>query len=106
MRPDSRRRWFLRAAALTCAGFLALVPQVIQAHHGWAGNSAKEFELTGTVTTPVSLAGPHATMKIKTADGQIWDRFSRSICACWGCGVACRLRRSPRQRRPWLSRGF
>ena len=35
------------------------------AHHGWAGNSDEEFELTGTVETGVSLAGPHATMKIR-----------------------------------------
>ena len=42
------------------------------AHHGWAGNQPEQFELTGTVETPVSLAGPHATMKIR-ADGQLWD---------------------------------
>ena len=42
------------------------------AHHGWAGNSDDEFELTGTVERGVSLAGPHATMQIR-ADGKIWD---------------------------------
>ena len=42
------------------------------AHHGWAGNSDEEFELTGTVETGVSLAGPHATMKMR-ADGKVWD---------------------------------
>ena len=42
------------------------------AHHGWGGNADQEFELTGTVESSVSLAGPHATMKIK-ADGKIWD---------------------------------
>src|SRR6266404_9776915 len=42
------------------------------AHHGWAGNSDEEFELTGTVETGVSLAGPHATMKL-LADGKVWD---------------------------------
>jgi len=42
------------------------------AHHGWAGNSEEEFELTGTVESPLSLSGPHATMKIKV-DGKIWD---------------------------------
>lgn len=42
------------------------------AHHGWSGNGDEEFELTGTVETGVSLAGPHATMKIR-ADGQVWD---------------------------------
>ncbi len=42
------------------------------AHHGWAGNSDEEFELTGVVDTGVSLAGPHATMKIRV-DGKLWD---------------------------------
>ena len=42
------------------------------AHHGWAGYSDQEFEITGTVETHVRLAGPHGTMKIKV-DGQIWD---------------------------------
>jgi len=73
MHPDSRRRGFIRGATLALAGAIALAPQVLQAHHGWAGNTDKEFELTGTVTTPVSLAGPHATMKIKTDDGQVWE---------------------------------
>jgi hypothetical protein len=32
-----------------------------------------EFEMSGTVETGVSLAGPHATMKIKDEKGQVWD---------------------------------
>ena len=43
------------------------------AHHGWGGNEDKEFEMSGTVTTGVSLSGPHATMKIKDDKGQVWD---------------------------------
>lgn len=42
------------------------------AHHGWGGNSDQESTLTGTVEVPVSLAGPHATMKIRV-NGQAWD---------------------------------
>ena len=42
------------------------------AHHGWGGYESKEFEITGIVSTPLELAGPHATMKIKVGD-QIWD---------------------------------
>ena len=42
------------------------------AHHGWAGNSDEEFELTGTVERGVSLAVPHATMQLR-ADGKVWD---------------------------------
>jgi hypothetical protein len=53
-----------------CALTLSAVPAF--AHHGWGGNSNDEFEITGTVETPVSLAGPHATMKIR-AKGQVWE---------------------------------
>ena len=42
------------------------------AHHGWGGNSDQESELTGTLETPVSLAGPHETMKLRVS-GQVWD---------------------------------
>ena len=55
---------------LVLIGMLAALP--VQAHHGWAGNQTGEFELTGTVESDVSLAGPHATMKIKAND-QVWD---------------------------------
>jgi hypothetical protein len=51
---------------------LAFVPARVAAHHGWGGNSTEEFELTGTVERPVSLAGPHATMQIR-AEGKVWD---------------------------------
>src|SRR6202035_2106742 len=51
---------------------LSLSALPASAHHGWAGNSDEEFELTGTVEKGVSLAGPHATMKVR-ADGQVWD---------------------------------
>jgi hypothetical protein len=57
-----------------CTGFLAVSLSVLpaSAHHGWAGNADEEFNLTGTVEQGVSLAGPHATMKIR-ADGKVWD---------------------------------
>lgn len=45
----------------------------VLAHHGWGGNQDEEFEISGTVESGVSLAGPHATMKIRSADGQVWD---------------------------------
>jgi hypothetical protein len=55
------------ALILTCS------PMAISAHHGWAGNLDAEFELTATVTSPVSTAGPHASMKVKDAQGNVWD---------------------------------
>jgi hypothetical protein len=52
---------------------LTMLPLTAAAHHGWAGNGDEEFEITGTVASAVSLVGPHATMKIKASDGQVWD---------------------------------
>jgi hypothetical protein len=45
----------------------------VRAHHGWSGNFDEEFTLNGTVQTAVSLGGPHATMKVRADDGQVWD---------------------------------
>jgi hypothetical protein len=59
---------FIGFAAFTL--LVSVLPAL--AHHGWGGNSDQEFELTGMVETGVSLAGPHATMKIR-ADGKLWD---------------------------------
>jgi len=56
--------------ALLLALFLTILPA--SAHHGWGGYQDEDFELSGTVETPVSLAGPHATMKIR-AENQVWD---------------------------------
>lgn len=61
-----------------CLGIFASVVLVAalaipaSAHHGWGGNSDQETEMTGTLEVPVSLAGPHATMKIRV-NGQVWD---------------------------------
>jgi hypothetical protein len=63
--------WRLASFVVVCA--LALLPLSAAAHHGWAGNGDEEFELSGTVSSPLSLVGPHATMKIKASDGQVWD---------------------------------
>ena len=56
--------------ALVLALFLSILPA--SAHHGWGGYGDEDFQISGTVESPVSLAGPHATMKIKV-DNQVWD---------------------------------
>ena len=61
-----------RFLVLFGAIILALSPLPALAHHGWGGNLDEEFEITGTVQAGVSLAGPHATMKIN-ADGHVWE---------------------------------
>ena len=65
------RRLAHGAAGAVAAAALILGNPVL-AHHGWSGYSEKEFEISGTVEKPVSLAGPHATMKIKV-ENQVWD---------------------------------
>ena len=66
-----RSRFSLWMVGGTLALALSAVPAA--AHHGWGGNSTDQFDLTGTVEAPVSLSGPHATMKVRAADGQVWD---------------------------------
>jgi len=65
-----KSRFSIYASVLVLALFFWVVPAL--AHHGWAGNLDEEFQISGTVESPVSLAGPHATMKIR-ADGHVWD---------------------------------
>ena len=67
-----------RFKALIVACALSLLPLSAAAHHGWAGQGDQEFEITGTVSS-VSLTGPHATMKIKASDGQVWDLTLASV---------------------------
>ena len=62
-----------RLCLATFAG-LALVAALAvpaHAHHGWGGNATEESELTGTVEM-LSVAGPHATMKLRVGE-QVWD---------------------------------
>jgi hypothetical protein len=51
---------------------LVALPLSVYAHHGWGGYLDTEFQISGTVETPVSTAGPHASLKIR-AGGQVWD---------------------------------
>jgi hypothetical protein len=54
-------------------GLLCITIAPAAAHHGWSGNTGGEIEISGTLVTGVSLAGPHGTFQIRDADGQIWD---------------------------------
>ncbi len=65
-------RFFVRTG-VAAAFAIALAALPAQAHHGWSGQGTEAFELAGTVQAPVSLAGPHATMRIKDKGGQVWD---------------------------------
>ena len=65
----------LRFAAVVVGALVAVVPLSLSlsAHHGWGGYLDAEFEISGTVESSVSLAGPHATMTIKGTDGHVWN---------------------------------
>jgi hypothetical protein len=52
---------------------LMLATAPLSAHHGWGGQGEENFTLSGKVHTGVSLAGPHATMKVVDDKGQVWD---------------------------------
>jgi hypothetical protein len=60
-------------ALVAAFGLLVVLAAPVAAHHGWGGQAEAESTLTGTLAAPVSLSGPHATMKVKAADGQVWD---------------------------------
>ncbi|HKB95257.1 MAG TPA: DUF6152 family protein [Rhizomicrobium sp.] len=57
-------------SSLVAAALFATVPAF--AHHGWGGQEEQVTSLTGTVVQGVSMAGPHATMKIKVGS-DVWD---------------------------------
>jgi len=61
---------FLLASIVIAIGLLT--PRTASAHHGWTGYLEAEFDISGTVEVPVSLAGPHATLTIKGSDGHVW----------------------------------
>ena len=67
----------MRMKTLFSVGVVALTFMVAapspHAHHGWGGQGRETFTLSGTVEKAVNLAGPHATMQIRDAKGQVWD---------------------------------
>jgi hypothetical protein len=58
--------------AFVGGALLALTATAAVAHHGWSGNN-QPVQVTGTVVAPVDLSGPHGTMQIRDADGQVWN---------------------------------
>jgi hypothetical protein len=62
--------WVAMLASVVLVAVVLASP--VNAHHGWGDYQDKQFEITGTLETPVSLAGPHATATIR-ANGVDWD---------------------------------
>ncbi|VFR49479.1 hypothetical/unknown signal peptide protein [plant metagenome] len=55
----------LLAACLFAAG-------AAQAHHGWSWADGEQTTLEGTVEQ-VSMAPPHPSLRVKAADGAVWQ---------------------------------
>ncbi|MGH3677189.1 MAG: DUF6152 family protein [Mycobacterium sp.] len=62
--------WVTILAAIFLMAVAMAAP--VSAHHGWSEYQDEQFEVTGTLETPVSLAGPHATAQIRVYD-ELWD---------------------------------
>ena len=59
--------------AVAVVAVARLLPRPAPAPPGGGGDLGGELGITRTVTSPVSLAGPHATMTIRSADGHMWN---------------------------------
>jgi hypothetical protein len=51
---------------------LAQVILAATAHHGWAGQSNEQRQISGTVHKAVDLVNPHATLE-SISDGKVWQ---------------------------------
>jgi len=62
--------WVTILAAIVLMAAAPAAP--VNAHHGWSEYQDEQSEITGTLETPVSLAGPHATAQIRVGE-ELWD---------------------------------
>ena len=72
MKKQSLPRWVTLAIGAVVAAVLYL-PVPVLAHHGWGGYGDTNVQISGTVETPVSTSGPHATLRIRDTQGNVWD---------------------------------
>ena len=67
------RKYSIAVTILTAiVGMAMVIAAPVSAHHGWSEYGDEQFDLTGTLETGVSLAGPHGTAQIKS-DDEVWD---------------------------------
>ena len=62
--------WVAMPAGVVLVAVALAVP--VSAHHGWEDYQDEQFEITGTLEAPISLAGAHATTQIRV-DEDVWD---------------------------------
>lgn len=60
-----------RVVRLALGAAAASVAFPVAAHHGWGWAEERQSELTGTIKS-VSMAPPHPSMYVNTADGEWW----------------------------------
>ena len=67
------RKYSIGVTILTAIiGMAMVIAAPASAHHGWSEYGDEQFDITGTLETGVSLAGPHGTAQIKS-DAEVWD---------------------------------
>lgn len=59
------------AAAFALALAFAHAPAAL-AHHGWSWAESEQTTLSGTIEE-ISMAPPHPTLRVKTAEGELWQ---------------------------------
>jgi hypothetical protein len=62
--------WIIVLAAIAVMAVALAAPA--SAHHGWSEYQDEQFDITGTLASPVSLAGPHATARLQV-DDDLWN---------------------------------
>jgi hypothetical protein len=64
--------WVVMLAGVVFVAVAVVLASPVSAHHGWSEYQDTQFEITGTLESPVSLAGPHATAQMRV-NGDVWD---------------------------------
>jgi hypothetical protein len=65
-------KWITVFAIAAVVALAMALAAPVSAHHGWSEYQQEQFEITGTLATPVSLAGPHGTAQIQVGE-DLWD---------------------------------
>jgi hypothetical protein len=75
----------MRTLSLAAAAY-ALTLTAAFAHHGWDGYQDMQSEIAGTVQA-VSLAGSHASVKLRGDDGRTWNVLLSPPYAAFAAGI-------------------
>jgi hypothetical protein len=62
--------WVAMLAGVVLVAVVLAAP--VSAHHGWGEYQDAQFEITGTLEAPVSLAGPHGMAAMRVGE-DVWE---------------------------------